>query len=127
MATFTVTISNSLNVFGPAPSDKWEAFNWGSFLWGEGTADLQTIVFKLLTNSLTPDTAVGKEVRRIIQNALTVDADMGFEQLLTANGYAYVFPNHTTNAEERDFPDWTSATAGAPTWASQSVATTSWS
>jgi len=127
VADFTITISNSLSVFGPAPSDKWGAFNWNEFLWGEGTIDLAVAVSKTLSNSLVLTDAFQKTPNRVIQNVLTVDADMGSERLSDAAGYDYVFLSNTTEAEDRATPSWASAAAGASTWTSATAGNTNWS
>jgi hypothetical protein len=129
VADFTVTIANSLNVFGPAPSNKWNAWAWNAFRWGEGTADLAVSVGKVIGNSLalsdsaTPVTAFFVNVSA----TLTLASDMGSERLTDAAGYAYVFPSDTTEAENRDIPDWSTSTAATPTWSSATAGGTSWS
>lgn len=127
MADFSITITNRLNVFGPAPSSKWNAFAWNAFKWGEGTADLATEVGKAISNALTLSDAFAKDSTRSFVETLTVTGDMGSEYLTDAAGFTYVFPSNATNAEDRDIPDWSSATAGSPTWASAAAGGTSWS
>lgn len=127
MASFTVTMANSLNLFGVAPSNKWNAFNWNAFLWGEGTADLGVNFTKGISNSLSPDTTVGKTAQIGIANSLAPTADLYSEELQDGSGYSYVFPNNTTDGEARDFVTWSSGTAGSATWTSATVTSTSWS
>jgi hypothetical protein len=128
VADFNINISNSLNVFGIAPSNKWGAWNWGAFLWGEGTADLQVSVVKLISESLTVDESYsGQSVTKLIAESFTVDSDMESETLTDGNGYLHVFHDRTTEAENRQFATWTSGTAASGTWTSQAVAATTWS
>lgn len=127
MATHVVTIANSLRVFGIAPTDNWAAWNWNAFLWGEGTADLGITFIKMIQNSVTPDTAIGKTFTKMIENAMAVAADMSSERLYTGNGWAYVYPDRTTEAEGRDFVTWASGATASGSWSSQAVAATTWS
>lgn len=127
MANFNITISNSLNFFGPAPSNKWNQYNWNSFLWGEGTTDLAVSAVKVITNDLAPTDAVAKSAHRVFAEELFATADMGSETLRDGEGYYYNFPDRTTEAEDRDFPDWSQQSASSTSWASQAAASTSWS
>lgn len=127
MADFNITISNSLNLFGPAPSNKWNAYLWNAFLWGEGTADLAVAVGKIISNALALSDALAKSAVHVISESIGVTGDMGSEYLTDAAGYTHVFPSDVTNAEDRDFPDWSSGAAGSPAWATSTAGSTTWS
>ena len=127
MTDHSITVANSLNLFGVAPSDKWNAYAWNAFLWGEGTADLGVAVVHLISNSLTLSDAYGKGVTKLVSETLSVTGDMSSEVLFDAEGYRYVFPDRTTEGEERDFSTWTSGTAASATWTSGTVTSTTWS
>jgi hypothetical protein len=127
VVAYNITISNSLNLFGPAPSDKWNQYNWNAFLWGEGTNDLVELVFKVISESITPDTTVTKIPLRIIENSISPTSDMGFERLRDSNGYYHVFPDRTTEGEDRDFATWTQGSPSAASWATAADAATVWS
>lgn len=127
MADFNITISNRLNCFGAAPTDKWGAHNWNAFLWGEGTADLVVLVNKIIiSESLTLTDAWTKSLSHLISETLTPLADMGSEGLRQGD-WSYVFVSNTTEGEQRDFPTWSSGTAGSTTWTSQAAGSTTWS
>lgn len=126
MADFTITISNRLNCFGVAPSDKWGAYNWNDFLWGEGTADLQTLVDHPISETLTLTDAFYKSVTKAVTETLTIDADMGSEGLRQGD-WSYVFVSNTTEGEDRDFATWSSGTAGSTSWSSSTATSTTWS
>jgi len=151
MADHNITISNSLNTFGPAPSDVWNAWNWNAFKWGEGTADLQVFV-NLIVNtsdlaptsamslhwgfyisiadaSLTPTSSIDAYLYTsiTISNALSPTADMYSESLTDGSGYSYVFASNVTNAEDGTTPTYTSVSDGTGTWTAVSAATTTWS
>ena len=127
MANLSQTVTNSLNLFGVAPSDKWNAYAWNAFKWGEGTQDLGVHIIHAITNSITPDTTVIFSVTKLLSNTLTVTEDMSSERLTDSEGYAYVFPDNTTELEGRDFTTWTAGTSGSATWTSGTTAVTTWS
>jgi hypothetical protein len=128
LADLSITVSNQLNVFGAAPSDKWGAFNWNAFTWGDGTADLGVHVVKLISETLTPDSAMGGfSVVMLVSDSLTPTSEMTSETLRDAAGYSYVFPDRTTDAENRDFVTWTAGSTGTVTWTASSTTSTSWS
>jgi len=127
VADFTKTITVSVNLFGVAPSNKWNAHNWNAFLWGEGTTGLEARVVKVITESVTPTLSVQKAVQRVRSLALTLSGETSSETLKDAAGYLYVFPDRTTDAEGRDIPTWTSGVAATASWATAALATVTWS
>lgn len=127
MADFTITISNAVRTFGPAPSDKWAEYNWNAFLWGEGTNGLSTRTLKLISESVTTDTTVSKSQQHVISNSISPTADMGSETLYDTNGYYHVYPNDTTELEDRDYPTWAQGSGGVTTWTRQAASSTTWS
>jgi hypothetical protein len=127
MTDFSVTFTVGINCFGIAPSNKWGAHNWNAFLWGEGTKDLETRVQKLISESVAPDTTITKDHRHPITETLSVSGDLGAESLSDGSGYLYVFPDRTTDGEQRDFPVYTSGTAQSTSFACQAAGSTVWS
>lgn len=126
MANFTITISNSLNTFGPAPSDKWNQFNWNAFLWGEGTADLTVAVDKLLTNSLGFSDTIGLQSGKLILNTLSLTDALSSESLIDSRGYNYVFPGGTTNPVNRISTSYSAVSSAAGSWSAVSQTSTTW-
>lgn len=102
MATFTITVNNSLNLFGPEDSNKWGGIVWGEDNWGYGDVDLTTKIFKVLENSLSLDSIISTLVIRFINvtNTLSIDVDMGSEEIREPNGY-YRILGSGQNAETR--------------------------
>lgn len=132
MADLTKTITNQINFFGPAPSTKWGVgFNytmtWGTSKWGEGTEDLITSVEKMISNSITPSDAFGKDVIKMISNSLSPTSETTYEDLQTSNGYFYVFVKPTTDAESRNLAAYTESTRPSASYTSAAVASTNWS
>ncbi len=151
MADHNITISNSLNTFGPAPTDLWNEWNWNAFKWGEGTADLQVFVNLIVnTSALAPSSAVelfwnfyisiadaslvlDSSVTPYfytsinIANTLTPVADMYAESLTDGSGYNYVFPSNVTDAEQRTIPTYTDVDGASTTWTTSTASTTTWS
>lgn len=127
MAALFKTITESIRVFGPAPSDKWNAYAWNAFKWGEGTKDIATRTLKLVAEAISPSDALAKAPRRSLSESISPVDAMGSERLYDRDGYYHVFPNDTTEATDRDFASWTAGAAGATTWTSSGVTSTTWS
>lgn len=128
MANYSKTVSNSLRLFGVAPSSKWGAYNWNAFIWGEGTTDLTTIIEKWLSNAVTPSSTVSISLffAQTISNTLSVTSDMGSETLTDGAGYNYVIGN-ASELEDRSLPNWTDQTRDTETYTTVSNASTTWS
>lgn len=132
MANHTISISNSINSFGPAPSTKWgtgSVYNmtWGSSKWGEGTIDLQVDVVKILTNSVILSGAVNIfDIVPVISNSLVFTSETTNEGLRTANGYYYLFTGPTTEAENRNQSTYISGTGASTSWTQASAAGGTW-
>lgn len=127
MAVFTKTITNQVGLFGPAPTDNWGDYNWGAFLWAEGTKDFVAAVTKVIGNSLAPTDAFQKSQIRTITNEIAPTADMGSERLVDGEGYLYVFPSNVTDAEQRAIPTWAQGSTGSSTWTPAAASSTTWS
>jgi hypothetical protein len=128
MADFSITISNSVNVFGASPSTKWNDFQWGVGTWGEGTNSIIKEVDKALAETLTLTDALTLETDfvRTIDNSLALESDMSFEGLKSGE-WSYVFTGPTTNAENRPAASFTIRANGSTVWTSGAATSTSWS
>jgi hypothetical protein len=133
MADHTISISNSINSFGPAPSTKWGTgtlynMTWGSSKWGEGTIDLPVAVEKVLSSeSIALSGAVfAFEVGPIILNSLAFTSETTSEGLQTANGWFYLFTGPTTEAESRNQSIYTSGSVSSASWTQASGAGGTW-
>lgn len=131
MPTFTKTITNSVNLFGLNPSNKWGqavlpyTMTWGTTKWGEGTYPQIFSIIKYASNSVSPSTVIVKSAKKVIENSFSVLSDPSSEQL-SVGVWNVVFASDTTDAENRDFPTWaqsasvsvsfTCAAAGSTTW-----------
>jgi len=107
MTDHTITISNSVGVFGMARTTEWNNFNWDEALWGEGTNGLVTKACKLISNSLVSTSAVSKKISKLVTNSLPVSSDPSNQTKRTGNGYKYVFRKPSTNADDRALTQWT--------------------
>lgn len=74
MADATMVIANAFNLFGLAPSDLWNAYNWNAFKWGEGTADSIQYINKNIANTSTYDSSLAKNTDKNIANTATYDS-----------------------------------------------------
>ena len=127
MADYTITISESLNVFGPAPSDKWSEYNWNAFKWGEGTNIVLLGVGAVLSDTPTLSDAFSALTDVSLSDSITPSDAVTNETLTDSNGYTYVFTGNTTNAVNRASTTYTQQTSTAPVWTSGTGASTTWS
>lgn len=150
MADYTKTITNSINLFGVGPSSKWGqsipiyTMTWGTTKWGEGTYPQIFSIVKVASSAIIPDTTYTKSVvkliedsiaptdvfskgsTKLIENSFSVLSDNSSEEL--SNGvWKTVFVSDTTNAENRDFASWTSATRASSSFTCAASGTTPWS
>ena len=132
MADHTISVTNSVNIFGPAPSTKWGAnspytMTWGTSKWGEGTEDLITRVEKNLTSeTLTLANALYFHANKVLENSITPTSETTSEGLQSGI-YSYVFVGPTTEAESRSESTYTSQSAGTTTYTSAAATSTTWS
>lgn len=144
MADYSITIANYTSPLGMSPPVIWNAFTWGSSLWGysgdftlqydhliaEAASSDTALTFEAthaIGETVSSDSAVTIEFSMFILEGLTLTGDMLSETLADSAGYNYVFPDRTTDAEGRDFPTWTSGTAQTSTWSTATAASTTWS
>lgn len=129
LADFTITISNSINTFGPAPSSKWNAYNWNAFRWGEGTTDLITETDKLLANATTLSDAFTMiyEATLTIANSLSLSTEPSIEYLTDRAGFYYVFAGGVTNADSRVSTTYSTVSTSAAAWSAASSTSSVWS
>lgn len=132
MADFTITITNSIKTFGPAPSTKWGlsgAMQWGVSRWGEGTLDLVSSFIKIIGNSIGSDSSIGNAAgyNRTFSHTLSLTEDLTFEGLTDSSGYSRLFSGSATNAEDRIISTYSTAAAGSSTYSSLSAGSTVWS
>jgi hypothetical protein len=148
MADHNKTLSNSLNLFGGGGASLWNAYNWGSFKWGEGTVAFPQDVLHLVSSSLAPtsdasslqpvhyldggsfsfDTTPLKRGTRVLTSeTLTLSGETTSEQLGDGSGYYYVYVSNTTNSEDKDETSWSGVAAGSASWTTATVTSVSWS
>lgn len=130
MADLAVSITNSINCFGPAPSTKWGSghMTWGSSKWGEGSVDHITEVEKVLAESIALSGGVASlNPDKAIANSLDFTSETTSLDLRTANGYFYLFVRPTTDADLRNQASYTQASLGSTTYSSTIATSTTWS
>jgi len=128
LADFTISVSNSLNVFGAGPSSKWNEHNWGEFNWGEGTEDMIHGIFKFIDNSQSIADTYAFTFNKVVSNSQSLNSALPIQYLIDANGYYYIFTKPTTDAEERSDATWSDADVGdVATWTCQAAGSTTWS
>ena len=127
MADHTISITNTVNTFGPWP-EKWGIMQWGVDKWGEGTQDLPCDVGKFIDNATALDgNTLHLSVGKLISNETALAFETSGESLKDPAGYNYVFTKPDTDAENRTTASFTAAAAASTTYTSAAAASTSWS
>lgn len=129
MTDFAKTISNSVGVFGQAPTSKWDSFLWGE-KWAYGNLDVQEEIGKTfnLPVSIFSTISVGRAQRVSITNSISVLEVIGPEYLTDGQGYSFRFAGSSSDLATRAETTWTGLTETAPTYVVKSAATaTTWS
>lgn len=114
-------------MFGLAPTNAWNAWNWDEFLWGEGTADMPIIFTKVVDSTVTPDDDIVKYQTKVIDSDLSISGDMQSEELMDANGYSYVYPSNASDLEDRDPTTWSQGSNSTASWSTGVATSTTWS
>ena len=150
MTVYSMTMSSTVRTFGGAPTDKWAAYNWNAFKWGEGTDTIgRTIrqqvntaaltvtptstanwrfVFLLTSQSVSLSDAFGYDYRIGVGGGTFTVTDLfehGYVQ--DPNDYFRVFPEGVTDLTLRSTPTWAQAASSAAAWSTATVGTTTWS
>ena len=133
MADFTKTVSNTLNVFGPAPSTKWGTgtpytMTWGTSKWGEGTEDLVVLPGKFIGNSLAPTSEISsKDFFHLVDMGSLSPTSETVTETLSSGIWDYVFVSNTSDADDRSFASWTDDTSASTSWTDDTSPSTTWS
>lgn len=129
MTQFTVAVAETTRCFGGAPTSLWNAYLWGAFKWGEGTASMVVGAFVgvIETEPATTTCDVQAVYQVAVDEACPSVGTMTSGQIRDTLGYYKVFPNDTTDGEERDTPTWTAGSPTTPSWTAAAATATSWS
>jgi hypothetical protein len=151
MATYSITIRNSLHVYGASEINKWGTLVWQSATvatiynyWGytddlklkvtKGIAesfaldsDVDKNITKVISESLFLDSDIDKNITKLISNQLAVTGAVSSVEILNGD-WKYLYPNNTTNHIDRTRPNW-SAPSGpsATSWEPVTQPSTTWS
>jgi hypothetical protein len=101
MSDYSMTVSNSFELFGGAQTTKWDEFNWGTL----GVASDFT---KIISEALVIIDDVENYVNFYLEynNNLVMAFETSNETLYN-DGWAYEFAAPSTNAENRALTVWT--------------------
>jgi hypothetical protein len=127
LADHTKTISDSINVFGLAPSTKWNEFSWGVGKWGEGSNGIFKQVGKFLVEPQASADSISRNASKYLAETQLVTMVETDTKLTDGSGYSYVFPGGGSDAEEQVITDFTKQSDGSTSWTKQSDGSTSWS
>ena len=131
MADHVKTLAERVNMFGLAPSTKWNQFAWGVGSWGEGTSEITREVEKVLSSDFLPSSdSLINEVEKLLHDVLDtfqIEMEMTDTELTDSAGYNYVFPGPTTDSEAQMRSDWEEESNDGLSWTSGTAGGTSWS
>lgn len=148
MANWTQSISDTIDFFGIEPTTKWNEFLWGTGKWSYGNfaAPMNVGSVSPTQNEAATDgyffnvaTGIdnyGSEALTDIftsNQAISQSESLSFsgtglsEYLLTGNGYTYVFPGPSTDAESDNESTYTAGSRPTTTYTSGVTAGGSWS
>lgn len=150
MTAYSMTMSAAIVTFGGAPTDKWAAYNWNAFKWGDGTNTIpKTIrmavdptnlsvastaainwrfVHLLAGETILPAGATVNFQHRIgLSETLTSSDILEHAYIQDPNNYFRVFPEAVTDLTLRSNPTWTQAASAAAAWSTATAGTTVWS
>jgi len=104
MASFTVTIENTINVFGPAEPSVWNTMVWGTDNWSTNS-DSKFSIFKVLDETITLTDAVTKQATTSYSDTVSYSSDITSLSLTDAAGYQYNILGYTNlaNLVETDY------------------------
>lgn len=130
MANLSITISNSLRVFGLAPTSNWNSFSWGTGFWGEGSGHVLVDVGHQLMSegfSVMDSFTTQTDFNLSISDSFSPTSDVTDVGLLDAAGYNHVFTRPTINSDDRNNTTYSEVSIPVTPWTSPSVPGTSWS
>ena len=143
MTDFTITISNTMNVFGISPTNQWGVMVWGIDNWGPSEI-FQKDVFKVVVDAQAMTTAYIKDITHTITNTLSfIDAiakipTVTFSDTLNLSGntptiveydgnnYQYIWTKPTVNVDLKVISSYSSTVNASDTYSGTVNTSTTW-
>ena len=127
MADFAITLSNFITLLGGDGTNKWGVMLW-SENWGS-SQDVQVHVSKTFSESISLSDALSTimNFNKTFSPTISLDGGPTNETLRDSNGYEYVFPSSTTNAEDRALTAYSEVAEPSTSYSSSTATSTSWS
>lgn len=133
MADLSISITDSVNCFGFAPSTKWGvgspySATWGVSKWGEGTEDLITAVDKVLGGTISETDMLYLSYGKTISDTpVSVSTSIDSLTLRDASGWDYIAPGGGTQWEDQIETSYSDNSDPSTAWTAGSDPSTSWS
>lgn len=140
MATLTITVRNTLRVYGVEPHNKWGSLVWGSSTWAQ--QDVQWTDYKHIAESMSLATTQSFKVRHLVSEGMTVGSTISrqfpawvYENISVSSRVVsvykvdhgwYVKRGETTNALEFPTDNFTEVADPATAWTTVSTPSTTW-
>lgn len=152
MVDYSQTISNSLEVWGLAPTSRWGTATFGSSFWAFGDLAPKTVsvAYRTITDTVTPSDTVSTLtlyfrtipisvmpvdsvlpaadfVINLLTEILSVSSDLSRVVLTDHAGYDRVFRGSTTNLAGKINTTYSGVSALSTSYTSIATSVTSWS
>jgi hypothetical protein len=126
MAILSQTVTNSLNL-SASPDNEWGVWNWGAFLWLEGTEDLETHTFKWLDAESQASTSQADfSYRKSVTNSQLSTSDR-VDAFLKNGDWFYQTPDGTTDYDDQALTTWADSSDPSTSYAESTPPSTDWS
>ena len=128
MAAHTITITESINVWGLEPSNRWGTVKWGQ-KWGGYNAEVVHTIFQRF--EIGEIIGVTDSISLTFKKSFveTLDIGVNFVEIhqKDAAGYSYIFPLPTDDSEDRANSQWADGADPDSSWSTSSDPSTTWS
>lgn len=126
MADFTITISNTVGLFGPADASLWGTMLWGTDYWGTDS-DQEFEVIKALSNGFSASVAFSFDFDKTVStNSVGLASDIPTLILQDSNGFCYVFPSDQKNAANNPDTSYSMVADTDATWTTFPINGATW-
>lgn len=126
MADLSITITETINLLGIQPSNKWNALTWGTDTWGAGSNGELQDVDHVVPEGLSLAEDLSYAPVKLMTDTLGFSSAIDLITLVDSAGYYHVFPGGVTDSEARVTTSWSENSATTPTYTKLTASSTSW-
>jgi hypothetical protein len=126
MAALTQNLTNAVQVFGAADTEKWGTLVWGTDDWANDD-DMEFQVEKLISNSPSASVTLTFDATKIMTSTASVTNSLVTLTHQDEAGYVIVYPSDSENVVSAVSGGFTIVSIGADSFTTQAITSTSWS